>query len=1207
MQRRQRFVADQRYDLPQHDSMLGFISQEFYKYNKNFFAPQNRIVKNWKVVNNGGLQIKIDQTTDSLLFNTQRTGNEAAILRKIVDAALTLGLSDNATNYVEVKLSTELCAIDTVAIWDQTANGGNGEEFTQSSMTGTEIAPTLVSNTVAFTGDADRLPLAVITTAGGIITLITDARKFLFNVDTYYNFGSPRTDKGIGNMLEAYQALATAIREVKGTPEWFDAAWPAVSTLKEFQNLFFTDGGNIEFEGTLGAGNLGWTAPIGIYIADRTNSYSIPVSTVAIPEGSAVYVTIPTNDVVAPPLAPVVVPLSAVPINPASPGFSGGIQVLFYRINNKIYGMLDIPELSSGEVVIIGESMSNNNRNRLGLTSDTAFQPYSSVTVIALGDNYPTALSKLDAASSSGSALVNQDRSLKLVRGGLWTVSEPVVGTLRLTNALAAFVQINGSLENRNEIAAQNLDFTADGQCAYVSLNRIVPGLVAVLTVTIALIDAVPNGPNTFIIARRVNGRVEVGSLALLKGEFRYLNFGLSENNKSLIGGSVTPIDEQSASALWATRGSPLRNILATDSALDATASLDKELDKFFGQLKITPHATDIFKALITGVDRTMLDGSVLSQEMKNLVMDFNGAVINFATGSITKADGITALGQNFTPFTIPVGSYFWYGVGIIPGTVNANNTIGAQVLITPAASANAVIGLAPLAAVGGTKKIGLLRVQNLAGVVTRNLIRQFGTGSGGGGSGSGNANDFYIELKRRLDQSLYGWFTSNIALSDEDKLIDKVGSTATFDIANNLFKFTSIGSVLLSLQQYGSSFLGLNPLVPEDGFREHIEVELQTLWNVDDPLAVHQVSRDGGLNYTPVTMKRVGASKHYVGSALFANPIVTETLVQYPTAVTPIGLDINPATPKRAVKVIVTEKSKYQNFIFQYEKLGTPSGLFTFSWVKDLAGVPSNDILASRDIPVSTLIAGLNSLSISVPTILPPGTYWMVIGGDATYLASYANATSEVEIRADIAGTYAGGLSYQFNGTTWSATASRQITFGTSGFRYRLLVRITNGTLDSTLEGYGVFFGEQGGAIEPAVEEPQYFRFSGSLDQTDFLITNFYPNPKRVRATFVNSGLTFIHPFFDVIGNLLKFNAGTFLYPGMDLILKVENMELGGASNIDVSKINALLAENALGSENGVLDLSQAGKGIKIRRPDGTLRMIRLDNNDDLIVESLP
>ena len=72
MQRIQRFVADQRYDLPHHESMMEYISQEFYAYNKAFLSPTSRIVANWKIENNGGLSVRVNNTTGSLLFASDK-------------------------------------------------------------------------------------------------------------------------------------------------------------------------------------------------------------------------------------------------------------------------------------------------------------------------------------------------------------------------------------------------------------------------------------------------------------------------------------------------------------------------------------------------------------------------------------------------------------------------------------------------------------------------------------------------------------------------------------------------------------------------------------------------------------------------------------------------------------------------------------------------------------------------------------------------------------------------------------------------------------------------------------------------------------------------------------------------------------------------------------------------------------------------------
>lgn len=221
MQRSQRFVADQRFDLPQYNSMIGYISAEFNKYNRSFLTPLNKVVKNWEIVSDGGLQVKVNQATDSLLVNSQRSGKEIMILRKFSDDALTLTLADNATNYVEVEIVSATCATDTVAIWDTTANGGQGEEFTQSSDTVDEQRPLLQSNTIAFTGSSNRLPLAVVVTSGGVISTITDARNVLFNLVTNWDFGSPRTDKTISNIKEMYDAITTSIKEMKGTASWY--------------------------------------------------------------------------------------------------------------------------------------------------------------------------------------------------------------------------------------------------------------------------------------------------------------------------------------------------------------------------------------------------------------------------------------------------------------------------------------------------------------------------------------------------------------------------------------------------------------------------------------------------------------------------------------------------------------------------------------------------------------------------------------------------------------------------------------------------------------------------------------------------------------------------------------------------------------------------------------------------------------------------
>lgn len=183
--------------------------------------------------------------------------------------------------------------------------------------------------------------------------------------------------------------------------------------------------------------------------------------------------------------------------------------------------------------------------------------------------------------------------------------------------------------------------------------------------------------------------------------------------------------------------GGPL---LQSDGLNTAIGKLDAAIYALYiltTQLQMTQHESNVSKLRIANVDRTRTDGSIFSQELSSLILSFSGAVVNFSTGTILKEDDLTALGINFTPATITVGNYFWYGIGLSDNGTNAINQSLAQVSITPASASNAVQANAPLPLIAGTKKLGAILVQNIAGVVTVMQIRQLGAGSGSGSGGS--------------------------------------------------------------------------------------------------------------------------------------------------------------------------------------------------------------------------------------------------------------------------------------------------------------------------------------------------------------------------------------------------------------------------------------------------------------------------------------
>lgn len=123
-----------------------------------------------------------------------------------------------------------------------------------------------------------------------------------------------------------------------------------------------------------------------------------------------------------------------------------------------------------------------------------------------------------DPVPSAQRALTNlrkqswQDRSLRLVKGGAWSWD---LGSSTLTWAEDAYVNAAGTASARNTVVAASKTLS-DGQVLYVSINR-TAGATANLTVNTALLSALAQNDNTFIIAERVGSVVYVGSTLLLE------------------------------------------------------------------------------------------------------------------------------------------------------------------------------------------------------------------------------------------------------------------------------------------------------------------------------------------------------------------------------------------------------------------------------------------------------------------------------------------------------------------------------------------------------------------------------------------------------------------------------------------------------------------------------------------------------------------
>jgi len=315
-----------------------------------------------------------------------------------------------------------------------------------------------------------------------------------------------------------------------------------------------------------------------------------------------------------------------------------------------------------------------------------------------------------------------QDANADIVDGGTWAWD---LGTTSLSFTADAYIQVLGLplLRNRIPLASSPILITADGDIAYVEVNRD-SGANADLTVVVATAASFAPTDNTMVIARRIGGII-------------YLGRNASTYHQLLPGRSTT--DSHPATAISVATGSFVR-------ALDSTAintqlalvGIDDQIDKFFGQLRLYPHPSDPERLILTGSDVTMLDAAVRVQTLGGLLMNFDGAQLAIEganEGTIYASDGTTPIGA-FVVATPGVGLYQWYGVSLNRLAVGSDNRAAASVLVSAGLSDNASLSAAPRAAFTGTKSVAQYALLNNGGVLEVAEVDQLGSGAGDGGGG---------------------------------------------------------------------------------------------------------------------------------------------------------------------------------------------------------------------------------------------------------------------------------------------------------------------------------------------------------------------------------------------------------------------------------------------------------------------------------------
>lgn len=164
-------------------------------------------------------------------------------------------------------------------------------------------------------------------------------------------------------------------------------------------------------------------------------------------------------------------------------------------------------------------------------------------------------------------------------------------------------------------------------------------------------------------------------------------------------------------------------NTVRPMTTVDKLPGLDTDIEAFgyakdvLSQLRIVEHPTNKKRVKITGADQILASGITLTSDLNSLLMDFEGAEIDFSGANIEvfEADGTTPLGLDIVRPTPIAEQFRWISINIIPLTAQADLTLKAQLLLLPATQDGSTLDNAEKPPFGD-KPIGLVALEGALG-----------------------------------------------------------------------------------------------------------------------------------------------------------------------------------------------------------------------------------------------------------------------------------------------------------------------------------------------------------------------------------------------------------------------------------------------------------------------------------------------------------
>ena len=851
---------------------------------------------------------------------------------------------------------------------------------------------------------------------------------------------------------------------------------------------------------------------------------------------------------------------------------------LAVRSGSKIYmgGQL---ELESGETSQIGDGISSELLTFIGATSESDDSPnYTSENYVTDGDSLVTAISALDLAlfNLSGTvsaiswkapvanyaalpAVGNVDGDVRLVLDTriAYHWDNTAMAWKPLTANGGGVKIIGGGTFSWNSGTGQ-LSFTSDMFLEFKGLayaDNTIPfstqspiTLASSLDVAYVLPNLLTGGPAL---------TVTVGSLASVPANA--IVIARREGSDVIIGSSSTRLRNGQSTSLYAQTSDQTLSYIGAPDTADSTPAYSSDIRGVAAE-NLTARSgalTDAMgdeqenrSAYLRSDNPVTWTGSQL-QFTTDIVLE----IVNTKSGTVTQHT-IQLAGS---PITLANNESAWVSINRLAASENLTVNLSGTTPIPAQTQANKdviIIGRRQDALGVGYLHLPLHKQVLEPGQTVR---------LGASGSGDGGGNEILESLKNQLVDSFFELVTPNIFKVDKDTKVD-ISSTGAYSLVDRTFNFSNTGETLVSTQSLDTEEF----LANADALAE---IELAVYWRLAniDTAAVYEISRNAGLAWQTVDMERVGTTDMYRGYHRFDDE-ANQTLYS-PV----VSGDLDASNQLSQSFVIPSgQKKLLKSTTLSVTKTGAPSGFIYVSICADNAGSPGTVLSESAAVVANDLVTGSNT--INIPDIyLAAGTYHIKVRTDAAYKASYVNGVTEINVSGS----------------------------SILGIGLDLRLRITSSAGSKKLEGYGIFYDKAVAAnVASGSIDVEVFEFDGDDNIFEFTLTKFVPHADLLKVYDVNTGQVYDYGAFGFDGQKVVFESGQFYQPGATVKLRFIQIE---GSAFDSSDVNGLLlASNHLGSTDGSIDRSLAGRGIFLRRPDGTLREIAIDDTDNIVVYSV-